>query len=126
MDANYLDFKKSFDAVAHERFVITLRGLGISGTGNLLNWIRDFLFGRNQRVVLDGTSSEWEVTSGVPQGSVLGPTLFVAAIQSLSKGIASAIMIYADDTKMYLPVSTEEDAGQLQSDLDTLFAWSNK
>ena len=82
VDAIYLDFKKTFDAVANERLLITLSGLGIRG--KLLNWIRSFLSGRKQRVVLDGSQSKWvDVTSGVPQASVLRPTLFIAAVHSL-------------------------------------------
>ena len=123
VDACYLDFKKAFDSVAHSRLIITLESLGIQG--NLLKWIAAFLTGRQQRVVLEGVASDWtEVKSGVPQGSVLGPILFTAAVQSLPNDIRSSILIYSDDTKVYRPVTTRADAEDLQRDLDTLTAWS--
>ena len=125
VDVLYLDFRKAFDSVAHKRLLITLNALGIRG--KLLTWIQGFLTGRKQRVVLEGTASEWvDVASGVPQGSVLGPTLFIAAVQSMPMNVNSSILIYADDTKVYRPVSSRAEADALQEDLDALTAWSTR
>ena len=101
-----------------------LESLGIRE--KLLQWIKGFITGRTQRVVLEGQASEWvPVTSGVPQGSVLGPTLFIAIIHSLPDKIRSTVKVYADDTKVYRPITNPQDAEQLQEDLDRLVSWSN-
>ena len=123
VDTFYLDFKKAFDSVAHSRLASMLESLGIRD--KLLRWIICFLTDRRQRVVLEGQASDWvPVTSGVPQGSVLGPTLFIAAINTLPEEIKSTVLIYADDTKVYRPIANHHDAEQLQEDLDKLERWS--
>lgn len=115
VDTIYLDFQKAFDSVAHKRLLIALEALGIRG--KLLNWIQGFLTDRQQRVVLEGTASDWvQVISGVPQGSVLGPTLFVAAVHSIPEDIRSSVKIYADDTKLYRPLRSQSDVQALQKD----------
>lgn len=125
IDAIYLDFKKAFDAVAHRRLLITLETIGIRG--KLLDWIKDFLTDRLQRVVLEGVASEWtQVTSGVPQGSILGPTLFIAAVYTIPEVVKSSVAIYADDTKLYRAIATPADTEALQNDIDALFDWSEK
>ena len=99
-----------------------LQAYGISG--KLIAWIEEFLTGRRQQVVINGTCSDWApVSSGVPQGSVLGPLLFVIYINDLPDMTESAIKIFADDTKIY------QEAGQrdrLQADLDRALMWSEK
>jgi len=84
-----------------------------------------WLTGRSQRVCLEGMASEWvEVISGVPQGSVLGPLLFLIYINDLDKGIKSLILKFADDTKIFRKIVGDEDLRQLQNDLDLLLQWA--
>jgi hypothetical protein len=86
-----------------------------------LKWIRAWLTGRKQRVSINGSKSEWAtVTSGVPQGSVLGPLLFIIYINDLDVGINSSISKFADDTKIGRVINTAEDNIALQEDLDKL------
>ena len=125
IDAIYLDFKKAFDSVPHERLLVKLKSYGIQGP--LLDWIRVFLTGRRQRVVINGSYSSWtEVVSGIPQGSVLGPTLFVCFINDLPTVVTSTIQIFADDTKIYRALQDQDDQKKLQKDLDALKSWSTK
>ena len=121
-DCIYLDFAKAFDRVPHQRVLTKLYNIGIRG--HLLNWIRDFLYGREQRVVVNSKFSEWtKVVSGIPQGSVLGPTLFTIFINDLPVDIISNIKIFADDTKIYSGV---HNCNIVQEDLNKLTQWSNK
>lgn len=125
VDVVYLDFKKAFDIVPHQRLLRKLEAYGI--TGKLLLWIRDFLSGRKQRVVANGSLSNWaDILSGIPQGSVLGPILFVVFINDLPDAVRSAIKIFADDTKLFRAIQTLEDHDILQHDLDSLVKWSCK
>ena len=104
VDAVYLDFQKAFDSVPHMRLITKLRKYGV--TGKLLDWIRAFLTGRKQQVLVGGQTSTWApVVSGVPQGSVLGPTLFVVYINDLPETVQNSIKMFADDTKIYTNVS---------------------
>ena len=125
VDAIYLDFSKVFDSVPHHRLLEKLSSYGIKD--NLLDWISDFLIGRRQRVKVNNSYSEWSsVTSGVPQGSCLGPVLFVIYINDLPEVIHSLCQLYADDTKVYSKVDNEEMKEKLQRDLDNLVMWANK
>ena len=124
VDVIVMDFAKAFDKVSHLRLMEKLRGYGIQGKTH--RWIESWLAGRTQRVVLEGEMSDYcPVSSGVPQGSVLGPTLFLLYINDIGQEISSTIRLFADDTILYHPISSEADALQLQADLDKLVKWSN-
>ena len=124
-DVIYLDFQKAFDTVPHKRLLTKLRAHGIGE--QLCSWIGDWLSNRKQRVVINGEASDWlDVTSGVPQGSVLGPTLFLIYINDLDCGLVSKISKFADDTKLGGKAYTRENCELIQSDLDKLSDWSDK
>ena len=124
-DIVFLDFSKAFDRVPHRRLISKVKAHGIDG--KVLEWIRGWLTGREQRVQINGKKSEWgNVTSGVPQGSVLGPLLFVIYINDLEAGISSDVSKFADDTKVGRPIKNIEDARRLQEDLNRLQEWSEK
>jgi len=123
VDVIYLDFQKAFDKVPHTRLIMKLAAHGIDG--QVLQWIQNWLSDRKQRVVLNGQFSDWrEVLSGVPQGSVLGPLLFVIYINDIDESVGSKILKFADDTKIYLNIKSPEDIANLQSDLCNLVSWS--
>ena len=128
VDVLYLDFAKAFDKVPHERLLAKCRGLGLGG--KLLEWIRAWLSNRKQRVVLNGEASEWtEVLSGVPQGSVLGPTLFLIFINDIDRAVevtSSVLLKFADDTKVGRVVENEMQRAELQETIDKLVAWSTE
>ena len=124
IDLVRLDFSKAFDKVNHLKLLFKLSQHRVKG--NTLNWIRSFLLGRTQAVVLEGErSAEAPVTSGVPQGSVLGPLLFLLYINDLPQNIQSQVRLFPDDTAVYLTVTSSEDANALQADLDTLQEWES-
>ena len=126
VDVVYLDFAKAFDKVPHVRLLRKCKGLGIQG--KILRWIQGWLSGRKQRVVLNGRCSSWgDVFSGVPQGSVLGPTLFLIFINDIdcaTELTGGLIKKFADDTKCYRAVESEEDREKFQLMLDSLSHWS--
>ena len=125
VDIVYLDFEKAFDKVPHTRLTIKLKAYGIRGS--VLQWIEDFLRDRTQQVVVgSGTSSPAAVLSGVPQGSVLGPTLFVIYINELPQIVRSECRMFADDTKLFNAIGSPEDVSRIQNDLDKLSDWSSK
>ena len=124
LDCIYLDFKKAFDSVPHQRLLSKLDAYGIRGP--LKAWTKDFLLDRKQRVVVNGKLSSWSlVLSGIPHGSVLGPILFVIFINDLSDQIRSTVKIFADDTKVFRALHEPEDYSYLQDDLDRLVEWSH-
>ena len=124
-DVILLDFSKAFDKVNHSKLLWKLHQYGIRG--KVLSWIQAFLGNRSQRVVVEGEESDSiPVNSGVPQGSVLGPILFLAYINNLPEDICSQARLFADDTALYLTIKGEEDSSALQKDLDTLLVWESK
>ena len=119
IDLAILDFSKAFDTVPHRRLLQKLAYYGIRD--KLLTWISNFLTNRKQRVLLDGISSTHsDVTSGVPQGTVLGPLLFLCYINDLPQNIKSQVRLFADDCLIYRNIKTQNDHHILQKDLDTL------
>ena len=125
VDCIYLDFAKAFDTVPHKRLINKLKAYGI--TGQVLKWIEAFLTGRSHSVKVNGVSSEINaVISGIPQGSVLGPILFIVYINDILDNISSDGFLFADDTKILRSVTSRDDALALQSDLTILEEWSSK
>ena len=123
VDIIYLDFKKAFDTVPHQRLFRVLHQLGIGGKTH--DWIRSFLNGREQRVMVNEIPSRWEpVLSGIPQGLVLGPVLFIIYINSMTDVVQSPLLLFADDATLYREISTVEDQLVLQKDLEELRTWS--
>jgi hypothetical protein len=118
-----LDYAKAFDTVPHNRLLAKLLSYGIEN--DLVKWIRAFLSNRRQRVVLGETVSDWcNVTSGVPQGSVLGPQLFNIYINDLPRLLNNTSKLYADDTKIISIVDTHQQSLNLQNDLNKVQNWS--
>ena len=125
IDTIYLDFQKAFDTVPHRRLLGKLRSYGI--TGDMLAWIEGFLSGRSQIVKVNGVeSASAPVLSGIPQGSVLGPLLFVIYINDLPDTLSSNTLLFADDTKVFRRITSKDDALALQADLAALQRWSEK
>ena len=124
-DIAILDFSKAFDTVPHDKLVHKLEAYGIRG--NLLTWVRNFLTGRKMRVVVDGEQSEeTEVLSGVPQGTVLGPLLFLCHINDLPDCVSSIVRLFADDCLLYRTIKSQDDHIALQDDLYKLEEWAKK
>ena len=125
LDTILLDFSKAFDKVNHHKLLIKMDHYGIRG--KLLDWMKDFLSERTQQVVVNGKSSTKEkVTSGVPQGTVLGPLLFLIYINDLPDRVKSQIRLFADDSFLYRTINNPQDTVQLQQDLDELTKWENE
>ena len=118
-------FQKTFYKVPHQRLLLKLKADGI-GDG-IIDWIEQWLTERWQRVVVDGVVSNWKlVLSGVPQGSVLGPLLFLIYINDLDDNITGNVLKFADDTKVFRKVNTDGDKQHLQNYRDKLVKWSDK
>ena len=123
-DVIYLDYSKAFDKVDHEILLSKLSNYGIKG--KIYDWIKDFLSDRYQTVCVDGSLSIFAlVISGVPQGSVLGPILFILFINELDDSILDSILgKFADDTRVQRHISQATDSAILQKDLDNI-VWLN-
>ena len=127
VDTVYFDFQKAFDTVPHARLMNVLKNYGLST--EIITWIKDFLTNRKQRVCVNGKKSRvFEVHSGVPQGSVLGPILFVIYINTMIEEAGDVdVWLYADDTKLFKEIiEEEEDSTSLQHSIDKLNSWSEK
>ena len=125
VDVIFLDFARVFDSVPHERLLLKARHNGIRGKLN--ERLRDFLSDRWQRVVVNGSCSEWSnVSSGVPQGTVFGPVLFLLYINDLPIGISSEVRLFADDTVLFRQICCPDDHHRLQHDLHHLKQWAAK
>lgn len=123
-DLIIMDFAKAFDKVPHRRLLYKLEYYGIRNS--MLRWIAAWLSGRTQKVVLDGVCSDpAPVLSGVPQGSVLGPVLFLIFINDLPDNINSTVRLFADDCVLYRNIRRSEDQQTLQDDLDKLAHWED-
>ena len=124
-DCLIMDLSKAFDEVSHSLIIHKLKHYGITGKTN--ECIKNFLSHRTQPVVMEGeTSTSIPVESGVPQGSVLGPSLFLFYINDMPEGIQSTVRLFADDTIAYVTISSDADAANLQQDLDKLAEWKSK
>ena len=127
VDVIYTDFSKAFDSVPHQRLLKKMESLGIRGV--TLNWVKAFLSNRRQCVRVENELSNWiSVISGIPQGSVLGPTLFVIFINDMPEMVESICQLFADDAKIFRSVHLRDETGnlKLQEDLENLDQWSQK
>ena len=117
-----LDFSKAFDKVPHEHLILKLQYYGIRG--NILDWISSFLSNRTQRVVCGGFASDpVDILSGVPQGTVLGPLLFLIYINDITDYVSSSYRLFADNCILYRQINSPTDAAILQNDLKELENW---
>ena len=124
--AVFLDISKAFDKVWHDGLIFKLEQNGISG--NLLRLLQNYLDDRKQRVVINGSYSDYSnIESGVPQGSVLGPLLFLVYINDLERNIKSNIKFFADDTMLFSIVKNPQiSANELNRDLDGIRMWAHQ
>jgi hypothetical protein len=123
LDVLYLDYQKAFDTVPHQRLMVKLKWYGVDKS--LLRWISEFVGRREMRVVVGGVGLYWgPVSSGIPQGSILGPLLFVLYVNELPSLMKSRVKLFADDTKLWRSIKSNQDAQLLQDDVSTLIEWS--
>lgn len=122
----FFDISKAFDKVWHKGILCKLKYYGVSG--NIFKWFQDYLSCRRQCVVLRNAKSSWGVLSaGVPQGSILGPLLFLIYINDIVQDLQSNVNLFADDTSLYLVIENPQTAAQqLQSDIEIIAAWAEK
>ena len=121
----FCDQSKAFDRVWHAGLIFKLQSQGVKGEALL--WIKDYLANRQQRVVIEGNSSSWgNICAGVPQGSVLGPLLFLVYINDITEHIKSQIKLFADDTSLFITIddNIEELSAELNEDLNTIGVWA--
>ena len=126
IDVILLDFAKAFDKVLHKRLLHKLCHYGVRG--KTLQWIPSFLSSRTQQVLVEGCeSAKLDVLSGVPQGTVLGPLLFLVYINDLPEVVStSTLRLFADDSLLYRQVRNQTDSKDLQNDLSALEEWESK
>jgi hypothetical protein len=124
VDVLYVDLSKAFDTVPHQKLLTKLQAFGIKG--KLFDWLESYLIDRWQSVRVNTSQSQKiRVSSGVPQGSVKGPLLFLLYINDLPQIFSHCkVAIYADDIKLYSNVKNQSDQINFQSDIDKLFAWT--
>ena len=123
VDVIFLDFQKAFDTVPHQRLLKKLNHYGIRG--NIYNWLDIWLTQRKQRAVVSGYESNFvSAKSGVPQGTVLGPLMFLIYINDIRSGVSSNLRLFADDCILYRVIECDHDHNSLQSDLDLNLKWT--
>ncbi len=124
VDCIYLDMKKAFDTVPHKRLLWKMKNIG-GVEGKLLKWMGNYLLKREMRTVIKGKFSTWNlVTSGVPQGSVIAPIMFLVFINDLPVGLDSYVSLFADDAKIMRQIRNRNDCEELQNDLNKLHNWN--
>lgn len=122
LDCVYLDFRKAFDTVSHKLLIHKLKMYNLPKS--LLSWLYSFISNRKQAVKICGKLSKWtNVESGVPQGSILGPLLFLLFINDIPSIVNSNIMLFADDTKIWREINCSNDYIQLQNDIYKILEW---
>jgi hypothetical protein len=127
VDVIYTDFEKAFDKVPHSRLLSKLYSYGVDK--ELILWVKSFLSQRKQRVVVNGMASSWaDVLSGIPQGSILGPLLFIIYINDLIESCGEDVLmfLFADDAKIFRHIRNEDDSHYLQNQLDKFVGWTDK
>jgi hypothetical protein len=127
IDVVYIDFSKAFDSIVFSKLLFKLQNCGISG--KLLAWLSSFLHGRTQCVVLENCFSTMsDIISGVPQGSVLGPILFLIFINDVISICCgnTTVKLFADDLKLYSVYNNMDNSAELQHSIDKLVSWSNE
>ena len=123
-DVVFLDFEKGFDSVPHVHFISKLWQYGICG--QILEWLSDFLLDRYQRVVLEGESSNWtKVSSGFPQGSIVGPILFLLYVNDIPENLSCATEMFADDTLLFNSGNPSDASSPIQDSLSRISHWCN-
>ena len=123
-DIIFLDFL-AFDKVPHNLLLHKLKTFGFNN--KLLNWFTDYLSERSQTVIVEGKQSEnLPVTSGVPQGSILGPLLFILYVNDISDGCSSTVSSFADNVKIFRKIKSTSDSDLLQNDLKLLEIWAKR
>jgi hypothetical protein len=125
VDVLYTDFAKAFDKVSHLYLIHKLRSYGIGN--KIISWLFNYLNGRQQRVVIGKSESMWcDVLSGVPQGSVLGPILFLIHINDLADHMRNPIKLFADDSKVLCALINDQSYQHLQIDINSIVTWTKK